>query len=123
MRELGSFLGLDCAGEASRISARRMARCLNMWRDYESESGGAIETMPGWRRLVSGSGRVNGVFGFRSSSGVEYLALHVGKNLYRIPVSKLDSLTSLSGYLVGTVSDSPSVFFESGGYCYLLDGG
>ena len=71
---------------------------------------------------MSGSGRVNGVFGFRSSSGVEYLALHVEKNLYRIPVSKLDSLTSLSGYLVGTVSDSPSVFFESGGYCYLLDG-
>lgn len=131
VRELGGFIGIDCASDISRISDHRMARCVNMWRDYDSESGGAIETVPGWRRLVDGnwrysaaggSARVNGIFGFRSSSGVEYILLHIGKSLYRIPASRIDTLSSISSYFLCSVRDSASVFFECNGSCYFLDG-
>ena len=117
LRALGDFIGLDCASEPSRISTRRMARCLNMWRDYESENGGAIETMPGWRRIVSASGKVNGIFGF-----LGYTVLHIGDRLYRVPTSELENITSLSKYGIGSVADAPSVFFEGSSCCYVLDG-
>lgn len=122
-RNVESFVGLDCAAEASNISPRRMAHCVNMWRDYESENGSAIETMPGWRRLISGSGRVNGIFGYRGFVGVEYLLLHVGKQLYRIPLKDIENVSSLNKYATSvTLNDAPSVFFESNGRFYLLDG-
>ena len=122
-RNVESFVGLDCASEASNISPRRMAHCVNMWRDYESENGSAIETMPGWRRLISGSGRVNGIFGYRGFAGVEYLLLHIGKQLYRIPLKDIENVSSLNKYATSvTLNDSPSVFFESNGRFYLLDG-
>jgi len=124
VRELDGFMGLDSASEISRVALRRVTRCVNMWRDYESENGGAIETAPGWRRIMgSEAGRVNGIFFFRGTNGTEYAVVHVGKKLYRIPVSMLDKLSSLSGYAVGgDVADSPSAFFASGGYLYILDG-
>ena len=101
-----------------------------MWRDYESENGGAMETMPGWRRLAIGSGKVNGIFGYRGVNGTEHLALHINKSLYSIPVNELVKLTEPftvakldRSYLkTNTLLNAPSVFFESGGKCYLLDG-
>lgn len=115
-RTIESFVGLDCASEASSISHRRVARCVNMWRDYESENGGAIETMPGWRRLASAVGRINGIFGF-----LGFIVLHAGTELYRIPFDELDSVTSLAKYAIGSVANAPSVFFEGSGCCYILD--
>ncbi len=117
LRELGDFIGLDCASETSRISTRHMARCLNMWRDYESENGGAIETVPGWRRIVSGLGRVNGIFAF-----LGFTVLHIGDRVYRVPTVELEKLTSISKYDIGSVLDKPSVFFEGNSCCYILDG-
>ena len=83
-RGLEAFVGMDLASEVSSVSARRMAYCLNMWRDYESDSGGAIETVPGWRRVLpdsSVSGRVNGLFGYRGANGIEYVMAHIGTKL------------------------------------------
>lgn len=122
VRELGDFIGIDCSSDVARVSERRMARCLNMWRDYESESGGAVETVPGWRRLISAEGRINGIFGYRGFGGVEYLVVHAGKRLYRIPVSMLESATSLAPFFMRDIADAPSVFFECDGSFYVLDG-
>lgn len=142
-RSIEGILGLDCAADAGRVSAQRMARCLNMWRDYESENGGAIETVPGWRRLFraafepdgdgSGDGafeRVNGIFAFRGADGNEYFAIHARDRFYRVPVSELEKATIGSkiyihphwGISTGVVADASSSFFESGGSCYFLDG-
>lgn len=125
-RSIESFIGLDCATDAGMISARRMARCVNMWRDYESENGGAIETVPGWRQLFSATTQcIYGLFGYRGADGVEYFVIHSGADLFNIPVSALENIGSaneLMKYRVGVLQRTPSAFFESGGKCYVLDG-
>ena len=125
-RGLEAFVGMDLASEVSSVSARRMAYCLNMWRDYESDSGGAIETVPGWRRILADDGvkgRVNGLFGYRGSNGIEYVMAHIGTKLYKFPRGVIDNGNKLSQYRINTdVNNAPSAFFESGGKCYFLDG-
>ena len=117
-RTLGGFIGLDLAAEKSSVSSRRMAYCLNMWRDYESDSGGAIETIPGWRKVMPDgvSGRVNGLFGYRGTNGIEYVMAHIGTKLYKFPLGVIDNGNKLSQYRINTdVNNAPSAFFESGG--------
>ncbi|MBQ9116278.1 MAG: hypothetical protein IJY04_04595, partial [Clostridia bacterium] len=123
-RSLDGFIGLDSASEPSRVSPERMAYSVNMWRDYESENGGAIETVPGWRKLFSGNYRVYGLFGFRGCSGSEYLVVHLGASLYRVPMLAMEKKDfSLANYLVGDgMAEHSSVFFEEGGECFILDG-
>ena len=46
-----NFVGADMSSDARVVARNRLAYSVNMWRDYESEQGAAIETIPGFRRI------------------------------------------------------------------------
>ena len=124
-KALEGFIGMDVASDAAAVAPRRMAYCLNMWRDYESDNGGAIETVPGWRSVkeaYSGSGKVNGLFGFRGESGEDHLVAHIGNMVYRTSFSNALEGNSFGRAISSDSEDRASAFFESGGRCYMLDG-
>lgn len=125
-RKLSKFKGVDLASEPSSVDACRMPYARNMWRDYESEDGGAIESITGYRRLFSVTDKcIYGIFAFRGSDGEEYLAVHAGSELYRIPIKKLeDEELDISAYIVGNgvMAEARSSAFGGVGCCYILDG-
>lgn len=46
-----NFIGVDVSSDPRVVARNRLAHSVNMWRDYESEQGAAIETFPGFRRV------------------------------------------------------------------------
>ena len=48
-----NFIGADMSSDARVVSRNRLAYAVNMWRDYESEQGAAIETVPGFRICIN----------------------------------------------------------------------
>lgn len=78
------FRGVDFSSERSECDPRRFKDLVNMWKDYRSESGAAVETAPGFRTLLEGSGsRVNGLHFIPTAdtNDVGKLIIHRGDGL------------------------------------------
>jgi len=76
--EEGSFRGVDLSSGASSVARTRLAYAENMYRDYHSEQGGAVETVPGFRRIFDLGETVYGAWRYEDPDGEEYLAVHAG---------------------------------------------
>ena len=48
-----NFIGTDMSSDPRVVARNRLAYSVNMWRDYESEQGAAVETFPGFRKVKS----------------------------------------------------------------------
>ncbi len=122
---LRDFGGLDLTG-ASDDSTPRFSRLDNMWRDYKSEGGDAIESFPGFRRLTSLDGAVHGLWTL-ATDAEELLIIHAGDSLYATPFSATDEtvLSTPPTCIAGSrhvLADAPSHGFSVGNTLYLLDG-
>lgn len=76
----GDFRGVDFSSDHTQVASNRFAYLVNMYKDYKSANGTAIETIPGFRRLFAvdnNSARINGIHTFLGKTIV-----HVGSNLY-----------------------------------------
>lgn len=49
-RYYGNFRGVDFSSEETEVNEQRFAYAVNMYKDYRSSEGNAIETIPGFRR-------------------------------------------------------------------------
>lgn len=45
----GDFRGVDFSSDHTQVSENRFAYLVNMYKDYKSKQGGAVETIPGYR--------------------------------------------------------------------------
>lgn len=112
----GGFRGIAPLGDHSDKS--RLAYVENMYRSYESDSSGAIESVPGYRRLLSpeeAGGEIHGVYSTPHGE-----LIHAGTGLYSAVLS--EDRQSLSLTLLGEVEDRRGVGFSFGGAFYLVDG-
>lgn len=77
----GDFRGVDFSNDHTLVNANRFAYSVNMYKDYQSKNGVAIETIPGFRRRfsVDGGGRINGI---HKSTRYGSVYVHVGTKLY-----------------------------------------
>ena len=102
---------------------RRFSYAQNMYRDYESGSGEVIESIPGYRRLLTLGERINGIHLQRIPGGEDHLIVHAGEYLYRFPVKDRDKAEETVGE--GTLSFD-NVKTRSacvGGTVFIADGG
>lgn len=79
-RYLGDFRGVDFSSSPAMVAQNRFSYLKNMWKDYESGQGQAIETMPGYRVVLSalaGKGRIHSIHEYRDS-----LMVKCGTSLY-----------------------------------------
>lgn len=79
-RYLGDFRGVDFSSSPAMVAQNRFSYLKNMWKDYESGQGQAIETMPGYRVVLSalaGNGRIYSIHEYRDS-----LMVKCGTSLY-----------------------------------------
>ena len=72
------FRGVDFTSHPSLVHPDRLADALNVWKDYRSGQGSAIETFPGFRQIFNDpieEGEIYGIFRFLVN-GVNYLIIH-----------------------------------------------
>lgn len=103
-RHYGNFKGVDFSNDHTQVHASRLAYLVNMYKDYKSGQGEALETMAGYRRradfsktiAVNASGiatatdvtepnrEIYGVFYFKAklADGAERVVVHSGKRLF-----------------------------------------
>jgi hypothetical protein len=92
-----NFIGVDRSSDPRVVARNRLAYSVNMWRDYESEQGAAVETFPGFRRVVNAHGNselgFNGVWYYKGSKS-EYILVHESKWLTAYKIQDLIKETS-----------------------------
>lgn len=115
--------GVDFSSDPSVVASDRAARLTNMYRDYDSEHGAAVETIPGYRRLFDFGGRINGMWGYASSQSddrEEYMVVHSGTKLLAFKLSERDD-GLYKEYFDGLADGRSSAFLQNNSI-YVCDG-
>lgn len=87
-RYYGDFRGVDFSSDHTQVHEQRLAYAVNMYKDYQSGQGEALETIPGFRRRVvlPEDAEVYGIHHFRHKDSDEKIVtkilLHAGTHLY-----------------------------------------
>ena len=126
------FRGVDFTSHPSLVHPDRLADALNVWKDYKSGQGSAIETFPGYRQLAKGTGKVYGIFRYRVD-GVDYILAHIGTSLCYFKQNDISEGVSLTPICLPpseegvdpqeiTLADAKSSGFQFGNRFYLIDG-
>ena len=84
----GDFRGVDFSSDHTQVNEQRLAYAVNMYRDYQSGQGQAIETIPGFRKrvILPEEDNVNGIFHFshkdENGNTLTKVLIHSGNKLY-----------------------------------------
>ena len=87
-RYYGNFRGVDFSSDHTQVHEQRLAYAVNMYKDYQSGQGQALETIPGFRRrvMLPEEAEIYGVHTFRHRQSDGTLAtkilIHAGNLLY-----------------------------------------
>ena len=96
-RYYGNFRGVDFSSDHTEVNEQRLAYAINMYKDYRTGEGNAIETVPGFRRRFEAPrdiepqgqpiiDKIHGIheFEYVNSSGKrdKDLIVHAGEYLY-----------------------------------------
>jgi hypothetical protein len=82
-RYFGSFRGVDFSSDHTQVNESRLAYAVNMFKDYQSGQGQALETICGFRRRVATPDNkpVYGIHSYTKDNETKIL-IHSGKDLY-----------------------------------------
>lgn len=79
--------GVDFSSEPSQVASNRFSYLVNMYKNYRSD-GMAIETIPGYRKIVSeltdDGGVCYGLYATQTEDGRSVFFVHVGNRIYGI---------------------------------------
>ena len=100
-RYYGDFRGVDFSSDHTQVHDQRLAYSVNMFKDYQSGQGKAIETVPGFRRRfqLPEKDTIYGIHPLYQGG----IAIHSGENLYVWDSSKDYNITK---HLYETLDDS-----------------
>jgi len=111
--------GIDPLTESDGASHFHILK--NMYVDYEG-GGDSVESIPGFRKLLSLGGRINGIYLQKQAKDGEHLIVHAGQYICRLKRSELENYSDSNIYAVAIVEDTKSVAFSFGGSLYVMDG-
>jgi hypothetical protein len=129
-RYYGNFRGVDFSSEETEVNEQRFAYAVNMYKDYRSSEGNAIETIPGFRRRFetplqqnarSGTAtneKINGIHEFtyfENNERKSILIVHAGTNLYAW--DKEHSVNTIVSMYAEIPKDEPLTISMKGTHC------
>ncbi len=86
----GDFRGVDFSSDHTQVNRQRLAYAVNVFKNYQSEQGQAIETIPGFRQVINFPNAYDEVYGIHEFRATRYgrerwgALYHVGKYLYAL---------------------------------------
>ena len=114
-RVYAALRGVDFSSEPSEVSLSRSPNALNVYKDYSSALGQAIQTRPGFKKTGGAQGRIYGIHVL----GNDVLIHH--KNRIGKAAGDAGELGNVLDYAF-VMSERRSVSFVFGGRLYILDG-
>lgn len=125
-RYFTAFRGVDFSSDPNEVADNRFSYLVNMYKDYDCGTGGAIETIPGYRLISMWPGKIYGIH-----IGGKRIYVHVKEKLYycgdideKGNISELrmwsESHTCLRDGDV--MNEGKSTSFNYGENLYILDG-
>lgn len=113
MRNYNNFRGVDFASRGDEVSFVRSPNALNVWKNYKTTNGIAIETRPDIELLQKNGVYTDTIHGLRfyTVNGTTQMIVHAGKKLYRDGVAFYTSM-----------AERKSNFFIYGKKLYIMDG-
>lgn len=111
----GVELGLDGA-----CPSYRLAYSENMYRDYSGD-GDAVESVPGFRKLLSTGEAVHSLFIQRTNGDGNFLLVHAGTSLYRLPLYEQRGFAS-TPEPIAELGENKCRAFTSSGAIYVMNG-
>ena len=115
--------GVDFSSGANDTKRYRFSYAENMYKDYDAEGGGIIESIPGFRKLISCDAEINGIYSHKDDEGNVYVVIHSGTTLKRFPLAKLNEHPEPPCSTIGVAPNVKSRGFTSGTDLYILFGG
>ena len=119
-RYFDNLRGVDFSSDQNDVDDSRLAYLVNMYRDYKSGQGGAIETIPGFREIYNFESGINGIH-----LGDNNIFIHVKRQLYW--VGKIDEKGNVAFFEnmkhISGIADAKSISFFYQGILYILCGG
>lgn len=119
-RYFDNLRGVDFSSDQNDVDDSRLAYLVNMYRDYKSGQGGAIETIPGFREIYNFESEINGIH-----LGDNNIFIHVKRQLYW--VGKIDEKGNVAFFEnmkhISGIADAKSISFFYQGILYILCGG
>ncbi len=114
--------GVDFSKDASASNTTRyrFMNLENMYKDYEGGGEGIIESVPGFRKILSLGKRINSIFTNKDNLQNSHVTVHAGDSLYRFNISQRDALSTISP--IATLEDTKSCAYTHQGELYILDG-
>lgn len=119
-RAMSNMRGIDATSEASNVALNRFSRALNMYKDYKSGQGIAVETFPGTRTLADLGGKVYGIHHHKDDKREIYAVVHAGNKLIRFRVADRDTFTP--DVIYDKMGESHSSSFVHNNNLYITDG-
>lgn len=119
-RYFDQLRGVDFSSDHNDVEDSRFAYLVNMYRDYKSGQGGAVETIPGFRSVMGYGTVINGIH-----VGYNKIFIHVGSKLYLAGEISEDGKTSIyqDRIAVGELPNKKTISFFYQKHLYVLGGG
>lgn len=123
-RLVGGFRGIDMTSPDTEVETYRFAYAKNVYRDYGSGAGTAIETVPGYRCILPPPAADAEIYGIWSTTlgGARHVLVHRGTELLKFLHSDRDNLTADKITVIPGLAAHRSSGFVFAGSFYLLDG-
>lgn len=112
--------GVDFSADGSSVSRGRYAYLENMYRDYEGDGAGIIESIPGYREIANFGGSCHGLYSYKNSSGKDMIVAHIKDRLYEFSLAGID--TDFSKRELHGLSTEGSDAFVNADALYVIDG-
>ena len=122
-RYMSNFRGIDATSDSSNVSLNRFSFIQNMYKDYKSGQGVAIETFPGTRTLANFGDTINGIYTYRAVNEDKlYVVVHAGENLYRFAHDERDKIDVDKSLIFSGMAIARSQGFIFNNRLYIVDG-
>lgn len=122
-RNYSGFRGVDFSNRKDEVSLYHSPDALNVWKNYKSTNGKAIETRPEIELLEEFSDTIFGLF-FYTYNGKKHKIVHAGEKLYDDGNALI--VTSNTGNMSSTsdtyMAEHKSNFFVFNNNLYIMDG-
>lgn len=115
-----NFKGVDFSGNGSCISRERFAYLENMYRNYDTDGGECLESIPGYRKIFDTNMKINGLYSYKNSHGKDIVAIHSQNHLVQIPLSEIDSPENIR--VSSGIGDADGDCYQSKDALFILDG-